>query len=116
MKTCLVSNVTNIVGKKWTFILLQEIAQHQEEGFNALFRRLRKISPKVLSQRLNQLEQGEMIKKKTHTLNHQQRTTYSLTEKGEEMYKITRGIKTWAEKYDPSLKCTTLSCTECSRY
>ncbi len=116
MKTCPLFKATNILGKKWTFILLQEIASHQGTGFNTMFKRLKKISPKIMAQRLKQLESEELITKHVQNIQLQRRTTYSLTEKGKELNHIIQDLKGWAEKYEETVKCRNTECVTCSRY
>ena len=61
--TCLTIETIHLLGQKWSVFILQEIAQHKEKGFNVLYKRLYKVSPKVLTERLLDLERLGLIEK-----------------------------------------------------
>lgn len=65
--------------------------------FGELQRSLSGISPKTLSQRLQQLEKEGIVKKHVFA-EVPLHVEYSLTEKGAELKKIFRQIENWGEK------------------
>lgn len=116
MSRCPVFDTTDLIGKEWTLVVLQEVALNGEKGFNFIFNRMKKISPKLLSLRLKELEADGIIQKELNTDKIPVRTKYRLTEKGEELYKITENLKMWHMKYCPhGTNCTTI-CAECPMY
>ena len=72
------------LGKKWTVPLIEEIYFKKKAKFNDISRSL-KISPKILSQRLNELEKLGIIKKIDA---ENDKIGYELTKKGKELQKI----------------------------
>jgi len=114
---CSVLEVADIIGKKWTLVVIQEIFLNGEKGFNYIFKRMGKISPKVLSKRLKELEEGGLVKKSILANKIPVRTLYKLTKKGEDLQKIINSLKDWTAKYSKSYKnCKDSQCSECPLY
>jgi len=101
-------DVVNVVGKKWTFTLLEEINFHGNRRFNSLTKKM-SISPKVLADRLKELEQLGIISKKINPL----QTNYKLTKKGISLHEILHNLKIWQGAYN-NLQCATTLCSECT--
>ncbi len=112
MKGCNVTGTLNIVGKKWTFFLLEQIALEKGGGFNAISRNLKNVSPKILSQRLSDLEAAGIIEKRTINRNGR-KTSYSLTPKGEDLCSIVRLLKKWSSDHS-EIPCS--QCINCPLY
>jgi len=72
------------------------------EGYTRRFSELRdalpEITPKVLSERLKELEEEEIITRNVDATVFPVRTEYTLTESGLEIIEIIRDIKRWARK------------------
>ncbi len=114
METCPVLASLDLVGKKWTFVLLQHIALHGDEGFNALLKQMKKISPKMLSQRLKSCEQAGLVVRIVAERNSLSFTSYRLTPKGQDLYSILLTFQKWVCRYTPTpLLCEQTSCVEC---
>lgn len=115
-KPCPLFQTTGVLGKKWTLVLLEEISRHGNKGFNELFRQMKKISPKLLAERLQTLEKQGVVSR-TLVENSPLRTSYHLTKKGEDLYKIVRLLKQWNTQYS-SLEspCEQNICVECEQY
>ena len=115
MTTCQLFEAMHVLGQKWTFSLLQEIDLSGDKGFNFLLQRMQKISPKVLSQRLQSLESQDLISKdiihKTKVIN----TSYTLTDKGQEFYAILTKFREWNSAYGHP-QCAQNVCTACKHY
>jgi DNA-binding HxlR family transcriptional regulator len=78
---CSFFRLMDLIGKKWTFVILEEIKNNGDEGFNFLLSRVNNISPKMLAQRLRELENLRMISRKIST-----KAEYRLTKKGNYWY------------------------------
>ena len=113
---CPVSETASVIGKKWTIALLDEIALNGSEGYNHILRRMKKVSAKVLAQRLDELEQQQLVEKTITAEKPVKRTSYALTAKGKELQVILTSIKKWQVKHNASLPCLTVNCTECRLY
>ena len=87
-----------VLGDKWSPLLLKELAENGSlkfSGFEAAFPRL---SPRTLSQRLNQLGDEDIITKTPYSL-RPLRFEYHLTKKGADLTTILRAMANWGEKY-----------------
>jgi DNA-binding HxlR family transcriptional regulator len=113
---CPVFRSAELLGRKWTISLLQEISLYGDRGFNFLLRRMRKLTPKVLAVRLKELEL-EGIVERTVLPGKVAATQYALTEKGMELMQLLAALKQWNLKYSPvALPCGKMACVECQLY
>ena len=116
MDKCPIFQITGILGKKWTIVLMQEIVLNGEKGFNYILKRMRKISPKILSKRLKELEETGIVERE---IGRQMplRTRYRLTQKGMELKGIADSLRIWNERhYDKKIECARKECINCGFY
>jgi DNA-binding HxlR family transcriptional regulator len=90
-------NTVNILGDKWTPLILQELSVNPCT-FSELEAKLNKISPRTLSQRLEKLCQEKIISK-TIYCERPPRNQYSLTPKGVELIEVLSSMAKWGAKY-----------------
>lgn len=112
---CGLHEVNTLLGKKWTFLILQELYHHPKSSFNQLKRAVKKPTNKILSARLHQMEQNGLLQK-TILQQHPLKVEYLLTEKGGELSNLVLAMKTWGAKYEvtpPS--CPQMNCNGCER-
>ncbi len=115
MSNCPVFNTTDLLGKKWTFFILQEL-EHNNSGFNSISKMLKSARPKVLSRRLKDLEEKGVIQKETLSVKPL-RTRYGLTDKGKKLNLILNELKDWHLEYTKeSLPCKKTKCSECNLF
>jgi len=93
---CAVSKTLKIVGSKWTMLLLHNLFDGRKR-FGELQKTLPGISPKTLSQRLQELERDGIISKKIFA-EVPLHVEYSLTEKGKSLRGIIRSLENWGNK------------------
>lgn len=93
-----VAAALEILGDKWSPLILKEITENGLLKFSELQAALPRLSPRTLSQRLKQLEDEEVVGRLPYTL-HPVRFSYSLTEKGRDLTAILRAMAAWGEKY-----------------
>lgn len=115
-ESCTVSQTVRYLSKRWTLLIILEI--YKGVGFTRRFSELRNalpgITPKVLSERLKELEQEEIITRTVDATAFPVRTEYTLTESGLEIIGIIRDIKTWALKWKiENIACGDQDCKEC---
>ena len=60
-RDCPVQTTLGVLGKKWTLPVLGEMGLYGKDRFNRLLETIAGISPKVLAQRLNELERAGLI-------------------------------------------------------
>lgn len=116
MAKCPVFNVADLVGKKWTIVAMQEVALNGDKGFNAIYGRMGKISPKILSRRLKDLEAKGIIAKKIISDEIPVKTRYWLTEKGKALQEVVGALREWTIKYNEEKFECNGECVKCSLY
>lgn len=93
--SCGVAKTLKIIGSKWTMLILHNLFTGKKR-FGELQRLLDGISPKTLSQRLQELEHEGIITKKVFA-EVPLHVEYSLTKKGESLEQIFKTMKQWGE-------------------
>lgn len=116
MKDCTVYKTMNIIGKRWTIHILLELhkGEKKEKRFNELKRKLGEITPKILSERLTELENEGLIAKKVDNSTNPPKSEYFLTESGTDFVKIIQAIKRWGLKWKfQNEECEKAICMYC---
>lgn len=93
---CAVAKTLRIIGSKWTMMILHNLFDGKKR-FGELQRSLGTISPKTLSQRLQELEKDGIITRKVFT-EIPLHVEYNLTEKGLSLKKLFKDMADWGEK------------------
>jgi DNA-binding HxlR family transcriptional regulator len=84
---CPVEKCVGTLGKKWTLLIVRDIAIYGRSRFNELIKSLPGIPPKVLATRLRQLEQEGFVKKDVKSVRPKV-VKWSLTDKGMDVFPI----------------------------
>jgi DNA-binding HxlR family transcriptional regulator len=92
-----IASAMKIIGNKWTALLLRDLYDGPKR-FGELERSLTGISPRTLSQRLDDLEYCNIIVKQAfhETPPH---TEYDLTDKGRDLVPVLQQMAAWGKKY-----------------
>ena len=86
-KCCPVFNTFNIIGKKFSLLILRNMHYDKQKRFNEFLNSIEEINPKTLSIRLKEMENDGLIKR--HVYNETPiRIEYYLTQKGKELQPI----------------------------
>ena len=97
---CPVYRTLKIMGKKWALDIVAELlCQGDKRRYNELQRALVFVSPKVLSERLKELEKAGIIKRKVYSKEIPVRVEYELTDKGSDFKEVINCIKEWGDKW-----------------
>ncbi len=107
---CPTLNLTHFIGKKWSVVLLEEIALGKFSGFNKTLQKSG-LTPKILSSQLKEMEKLKLIKK-----TNSKPANYNLTERGTEIRKIVNQIKLFNNRWDNIEICRDKSCLECDKF
>lgn len=86
-----------IIGNKWTALIIRDLTSGPKR-FSELERSVGAINPRTLSQRLDDLEQHQIIVRKSYA-EVPPRIEYTLTEKGRDLIPVLKQMATWGEKY-----------------
>ena len=93
---CPVSKATEIIGEKWTLLILRELLMGTSR-FNDFQRSMSRISPTVLNKRLKQLEEKGIVVKKR--LSGQKGFEYRLTAMGKELEPLIEQVAIWGQRW-----------------
>lgn len=94
-KECGVTKTMRVIGSKWSMLILHQLCSDKKR-FGELARSLPGISPKTLSERLKQLEEGGIVHKKIFA-EIPLHVEYSLTKKGISLKEIFTRMEKWGE-------------------
>ncbi len=90
----------SIIGDKWTPLIIRDLTV-AGSSFCQLEKSLIGISPRTLSQRLNKLEEEDIINKSLYC-EHPPRYRYELTKKGKELQIVIQQMANWGSRYSLS--------------
>ncbi|MFW5746841.1 MAG: winged helix-turn-helix transcriptional regulator [Nanoarchaeota archaeon] len=118
---CEILNLLNLVGKKWTFPILQAIRHKRRLTFTEiedLFNQ--EITPRALSYTLQELTKFNIIKKSdlSRKSSRRSKTCYQLTKPGKKLERMLRTISAWAamnDIWEPE-ESVELKCYECKYF
>ncbi|GAA5261642.1 winged helix-turn-helix transcriptional regulator [Methanocalculus sp. MC3] len=113
---CTVNQSVRYLSKKWMLLIILEL--YKGEAYTRRFSELRLtldgITPKVLSERLKELEDEGIIIRKVDATTFPIRSEYTLTESGLDLVGVIRDIKRWALKWKiDNLPCGEQDCKDC---
>ncbi|MBN1540200.1 MAG: helix-turn-helix transcriptional regulator [Candidatus Thermoplasmatota archaeon] len=113
---CTVYRTIDLVAKKWSMVILLEIYRSGggPKRFTEIKNGLCDITPKVLSQRLKELEEAGLLTKEVDASKVPIKAEYDLTPSGVELIEVVKQFKCWALKWKVDNKvCEKLDCREC---
>lgn len=94
--SCPIACTLDIVGDKWTLLVLRDLLFFKKTRFEQFLDSPEKIATNILSDRLQKLEKEGMLVKAPYG-NHPARMDYSLTEKGKSIAPLLKAIVVWGE-------------------
>lgn len=93
---CPVAKAAEVLGERWTILIVRELLLGTRR-YSDFQRALSKISPTLLTKRLNQLVDCGLVVRETPP--GQQRVEYCLTAAGKELHSIVLGLGNWGMKW-----------------
>ena len=99
LKSCPIEATFRIIGKRWTVLIIREILRGRTQ-FNRFMENIEGITPKVLAERLRELEQLRIIKREIVS-EYPIRVEYSLTDIGKGFEPVLLSAATFSMKYMP---------------
>ena len=91
---CPIEAAIDIIGSKWTFLIIRDLLIDGTLRFGDLVRSLDGISPKTLSLRLRELEKAGIVKRIVYP-EIPPKVEYELTEKGRSLETVFIELKKW---------------------
>src|SRR5580693_4194222 len=95
---CPVARALDIVGERWTLLILRDLLRQGARKFQDLEASLAGIGPNTLSARLKRLEEAGIVERRFYA-HHPPRAEYVLTRKGEELRPVLRALRDWGERH-----------------
>lgn len=92
-----IASAMEIIGNKWTALILRDLATSPSRFCN-LEKTVGNINPRTLSQRLDDLEAHGIITKQTFA-EVPPRTEYTLTAKGRDLIPVLEAMAAWGNKH-----------------
>lgn len=96
---CPVCGLFDLLGRKWTLHIVWTLRERGTVRFNQLKREADGISPRVLSDRLDELAEQGLVERTEHD-ETPPRVEYALTEKGRDLEGILAAYADWADRWD----------------
>ena len=98
--TCPVTYALDIVGDKWSLIILRDILFKGKKHYREFLASPEKISTNILASRLRDLEADGLVSKARDAQN-QSKFVYRLTQKGKDLLPLLLEMIRWSTRYDP---------------
>jgi len=95
-----IARTLELVGQRWTILILQELLRGHHR-FAELQEQVEGIAPNVLSDRLQALEEYEVVERKFYS-DHPPRAEYHLTAKGHELGIVAGALQCGARSICPA--------------
>ncbi|MFW9856815.1 MAG: winged helix-turn-helix transcriptional regulator [Candidatus Thorarchaeota archaeon] len=96
---CGITEVIEILSRKWTLIILRSLGFHESLRFNELNKKCGDISPRTLAKRLRELRKYGIIHR-TQFNEIPPKVVYSLSLKGIELVHSFKQLDDWAKKWN----------------
>src|SRR5919202_5650983 len=101
---CEIANIWEVLGRRWSLLILKNLCNKEAIRFNELKRSLSGISSTVLSERLLELEREGLVSKKIYP-EVPPRVEYSMTPQARELNVVLKEFGKWANKWKrPEIK------------
>lgn len=100
IKNCPVDNTFKIIGKKFTFHIIRNMAMRNQTRFNEFLGTIENINPKTLALRLKELEETKIIERTVYN-EIPIRIEYTLTKKGKDLQGIIDQMAAFSMKHYP---------------
>ncbi|KRN32449.1 winged helix-turn-helix transcriptional regulator [Weissella halotolerans] len=85
------------LGRKWNGLIIESLLNNGPMRFKDLSQMVTKCSDRVLVERLKELEEGQIIERRTYE--NSSLIEYALTPKGESMKEMMTAIHQWSDKW-----------------
>jgi DNA-binding HxlR family transcriptional regulator len=99
LKSCPIETAFKIIGKRWTVLIIREILRGNTQ-FNRFMENIEGISPKVLTERLRELERLGIIRRRIVS-EYPLRVEYSLTSMGKGFEQVLLSAASFSMMYMP---------------
>lgn len=95
---CPIARALDVLGEKWTLLVLRELFRHGPLRFQQLESALPGVAPNTLSSRLKSLEGSGVVATRLYE-SHPPRFEYFLTPKGRALGPVLKALHSWGERF-----------------
>lgn len=100
--TCPIANVLDIVGDKWTLLVVRDLLLSGKRRYGEFQSSPESIPTNILADRLKRLEAAGLVKKEFYQDNPP-RAEYFITRKGADLGPVLQEMAQWGQKYIPGV-------------
>lgn len=97
LKDCPVARTLDIIGERWTILLLRDLLLQGPRRFQDFQESLVGLAPNTLSARLKALEAHGLVVSRLYS-EHPPRLEYLLTEKGKSLGPVLKALREWGRR------------------
>lgn len=97
VEDCPVARTLEMIGERWTILLLRDLLLHGPRRFQDFQNSMGKVAPATLSARLKDLEANGLVFRQLYSENPP-RLEYTLTDKGRSLGPIVSAMRSWGLK------------------
>ena len=97
-KNCPVARALDIIGERWTILLLRDLFLQGPRRFQDFQESLAGVAPNTLSARLKAMEEQDLIARRVYS-DHPPRLEYQLTDKGKSLGPVLKALRKWGEDH-----------------
>ncbi len=98
IKECPVARTLDLIGERWTILLLRDLLLKGPRRFQDFQSSLPGIAPNILSARLKSLEDNGLVRRQRYN-DRPLRLEYVLTDKGKSLGPIVKAMREWGGKH-----------------
>jgi len=102
VEMCPVFAASRVLGKRWSILIIQVLLRPEASiglRFNEVQRELSWVSPKILTQRLRELQESEILTRTVDASSIPPAVWYTLTEKGRDLKSTLEAMQAWGQKH-----------------
>ena len=100
LKSCPIETTFKIIGKRWTVLIIREMLRGTAQ-FNRFLENIEGITPKVLTQRLRELQQFGIVRRIVS--DYPIRVEYELTDLGKEFEPVLLAAASFSMRHMPKI-------------
>ena len=98
LDTCPVARTLDLIGERWTLLLLRDLLLHGARRFQDFQTSLPGVAPNTLSARLKAMEDNGLVQRVLYN-ERPPRLEYVLTEKGKSLGPVVKALRDWGSKH-----------------
>jgi DNA-binding HxlR family transcriptional regulator len=97
IEDCPVARTLDVVGERWTLLLLRDLLLHGPRRFQDFQTSLPGVAPNTLSVRLKSMEDNGLVRRELYS-ERPPRLEYVLTDKGRSLGPVVKAMRDWGSK------------------